>query len=161
MDFKFKVDTTPIKDLQRQSPVLLSKFMIGLGLAVEGEAKVLVGSPGEFHSEVTGNLKSSIGSRKRTIHGRPAAEIYSTVHHAEYLHEGTGIYGPHKRLIVPINKKALHWGGTPGFFAKSVKGIKPRPFFRKAIENVIPKQMPKIFERVAGKELKVTRRSPR
>jgi len=90
--------------------------------------------------------------------GRPAAEVFATASYAEFVHEGTGIYGPKKRPIVPIRAKALHWGGTPGVFAKSVKGMRARPFLRKAIDNIIPKKMAKIFERVSGKVLKVRKR---
>jgi len=43
-------------------------------------------------------------------------------------------------------------------FAKSVKGMRARPFLRKAIDNIIPKKMAKIFERVSGKVLKVRKR---
>ena len=48
-----------------------------------------------------------------------------------YLEKGTGLYGPKKRLIVPVNKKALRWYDrkiSKWRFATSVKGIKPRKF---------------------------------
>lgn len=48
-----------------------------------------------------------------------------------FLNNGTGIYGPKKKRIVPKNKKALRWYDrktSTWAFAKSVKGIKPRKF---------------------------------
>ncbi len=52
--------------------------------------------------------------------------------YAEYVHEGTGIFGPRKRRIVPTSKKALFWPGAK-HPVRSVAGMRPRPFMSKAI----------------------------
>ncbi|ALB46217.1 hypothetical protein [Clostridium beijerinckii] len=61
-------------------------------------------------------------------------------HGSEYggwLEEGTGIYGPTKRKIVPVNKKILSWVDEDGkrHFAKSVQGIKPMPILHDTLNN--------------------------
>ena len=64
-------------------------------------------------------------------------------HYAVYFHGGTGIYGPRKQRIRPVNAKVLAFSvrgakgftgskkgkGTKGFFFASVKGSPPRPLF--------------------------------
>jgi hypothetical protein len=59
------------------------------------------------------------------------------VKYAIWLHEGTGIYGPSGRPITPKSGKFLVWkdadtGQT--IFAKKVRGIRPRPFLRNALD---------------------------
>jgi len=51
-----------------------------------------------------------------------------------FVHEGTGLFGPLKRLIKPKTKKALYWEGAK-HPVKSVKGQKPNRFFLKAIKD--------------------------
>jgi hypothetical protein len=75
-----------------------------------------------------------------------------TAPYAKYVHEGTGLYGPHKTMIVPkelrngrdaqgrfvskgtTGKKALYWPGAlhP---VRAVKGMEGRPFLREAAEE--------------------------
>lgn len=57
--------------------------------------------------------------------------------HGEWLENGTGIYGPTKKPIVPVDKKILSWVDTDGkrHFAKSVKGIKPMPILHDTLNN--------------------------
>lgn len=46
-----------------------------------------------------------------------------------YLIEGTGIYGPKRRYIVPVTKSVLAWRqGGVWVFARRVRGIKPNSF---------------------------------
>jgi len=71
-----------------------------------------------------------------------------------YLEVGTGVYGPRKRYITPIRKKALRWYDRKEKrykFAKHVKGIKPHKFIKSALEN--PNNF-KRFEEVLKKRLK-------
>ena len=58
-----------------------------------------------------------------------------TAPYAGYVHEGTGLFGPHKKPIVPVNRKALFWSGAR-HPVKSVKGMKGRPWVRKAAGEV-------------------------
>jgi hypothetical protein len=60
--------------------------------------------------------------------------LKATAPYAEHVHEGTGLFGPHKKRIVPRDKKALFWPGAR-HPVKSVKGMKGRPFFTRAIEK--------------------------
>jgi hypothetical protein len=60
-----------------------------------------------------------------------------TMHYGEYLETGTGIHGPKKRPIKPINKKALYWPGLPRPVKQS-KGMKPQPILRPTVQKFIP-----------------------
>ena len=100
----------------------------------------------------TGQLRSSI-THHVTLVGRTARmRVGSPLERAKWIHEGTGIYGPHKKPIVPVTAKALKFptpkmigplrrGGarSPGgfVFAKSVKGIQPNPFLTDALKKVL------------------------
>lgn len=57
--------------------------------------------------------------------------------YGEWLENGTGIYGPTKKLIVPVEKKFLSWVDENGqrFFAKSVRGIKPMHILRDTLNS--------------------------
>ena len=57
-----------------------------------------------------------------------------TAPYARHVHEGTGLYGPHKTLIVPKSKKALYWPGA-AHPMRAVKGMKGRPFLLDAAEQ--------------------------
>lgn len=63
--------------------------------------------------------------------------LRATADYAKYVHEGTGIYGPHHKKIVPVNKKALSWPGA-AHPVRSVRGMKPNPFFTRARKRFKP-----------------------
>lgn len=71
--------------------------------------------------------------------------------YAPYVEYGTGIYGPHKSPIVPTEKKALHWKDKAGkdHFAKSVKGMKARPFIKPALSKHVDE-----YKKVLADELR-------
>lgn len=54
--------------------------------------------------------------------------------YAGYVHEGTGLYGPHKTKIVPKNKKALYWPGA-AHPVRAVRGMEGNPFLLKAADE--------------------------
>lgn len=56
---------------------------------------------------------------------------------ARYLHEGTGLYGPKKRRIVPTTKKALMWKGA-AHPVRSVKGMRPDNYVERALARSKP-----------------------
>ena len=58
--------------------------------------------------------------------------IHSPAKYVGFVNYGTG-------PIYPKTKKALHWGGHPGIFAKRTKGQKGQHFIEKAIDNVTPR----------------------
>lgn len=73
-----------------------------------------------------------------------------------YLDQGTGVEGPKHQRITPKAAKALRWMGGPAgafrlsgavrsgkagsaayaIFAKSTKGIRPRPFIQKSLDQI-------------------------
>ncbi|WP_202638995.1 HK97 gp10 family phage protein [Bailinhaonella thermotolerans] len=93
-----------------------------------------------------GTLRASLQVAMHTSPGRVWAVIGSSLHYAIYVHNGTGIYGPRKRRIVPISSKVLAWESrdpktTPKnrgtmVFAPSVAGMEPRPFLVDALQDV-------------------------
>lgn len=63
-------------------------------------------------------------------------KIYSSAVYTKYVNDGTGIYGPRGRLIRPKTKKALafQYKGKK-VVVPYVKGIKPRKFVEKSIQQ--------------------------
>lgn len=123
----------------------VAKDLMKRGARVESRAKRNVsGIGGSGPKRVdTGHLRSSI---KHQLVIRPiglSVRIGTNVYYARFVHDGTGIYGPRKRVIRPKRAKALVWrsqkygqksGKFRGFVvAKSVKGMKPNPFLAAAL----------------------------
>jgi HK97 gp10 family phage protein len=88
----------------------------------------------------TSNLMHSITSNVRADGTR--GEVRATAPYAEFVHRGTGLFGPFKQRIFPTTKKALFWLGA-SHPVKSIKGMKPNPFFTRALQKTKPQQ---IFE---------------
>lgn len=86
----------------------------------------------------TSNLVNSITSDV-SPDGKKA-EVRVTAPYAEFVHRGTGIFGPYKQRIFPIIKKALFWPGA-SHPVKSIKGMKPNPFFDRAIKKIKPQNI--------------------
>lgn len=103
-----------------------------------------------------GRLRSSIGYNVSILPTQVRVRIGSSLAYARYVHEGTGIYGPRRRPIVPVTAKALKFepgrsmgprrrGASAGargrrggpVFAASVKGSPPNPFLADALEEVM------------------------
>lgn len=120
------------------------------------------GKMGFVATVVVGELKRNIvhktSGTSRTIHVARVTEtsaliVGSSV--ARWIDEGTGLYGPRHHRIVPKSKKALRWIGGPAGsltlggrkrsgkagagagprFARSVRGMKPRPFVDKSLKS--------------------------
>jgi hypothetical protein len=62
-------------------------------------------------------------------------EIKFLAPYAGFVHFGTGLYGPHKTRIVPLNKKAMRWPGA-SHPVRSTKGMRPRPYLYDAAKAV-------------------------
>jgi hypothetical protein len=122
------------------------KMMGYLGQIVVGEAKI---NTRPFRK--TGNLGRSIRVDSVT---RSSVTVIAGgsggVGYARFVEQGTGIYGPKKRKIVPKHAKMLSWvsGGSrltgkgPGStrkFARSVRGRKATPYFVPAAETILRK----------------------
>ena len=89
--------------------------------------------------EPTGALEARVGVGE--IHelpgGRsgPAREGQSL--YPLFVHEGTGLFGAHHRLIRPRRAKAMRFVGRTGLvYAKTVKGQRPQPYMAEAFEDV-------------------------
>ncbi len=61
-------------------------------------------------------------------------EIRFTAPYSRYVHEGTGLYGPHRTKIVPKTAKALYWPGAR-HPVRAVKGMEGQPFLTDAAEE--------------------------
>jgi len=101
----------------------------------------------------TGTLKRSIITSMEERDGFPVGVVSSNLEYALYVHEGTGIYGPRGQVIRPRTAKVLRWpqinnnykqtggprrykgGRTAAYsYARFVRGVRPRPFLRDALE---------------------------
>lgn len=80
----------------------------------------------------TSNLANSGSSRVEK--GGSEGVVTFSAPYAKYVHEGTGLYGPHKTKIVPARKRALFWPGA-AHPVRSVSGVEGRPFLRDAAEG--------------------------
>ncbi len=86
------------------------------------------------------------GNTRRAIHGggeRTAGGAIIYLAHGSlvgtYLEEGTGIYGPHGKPIVPVRSKALRFTvGGGQIFAKQVKGMPKQPIIEPTAEESRP-----------------------
>lgn len=87
----------------------------------------------------TGNLRRSIHAEVGSLGGLSGKVIQDTgvARYGLFVHEGTGIYGPKGKPIVPVNKKVLAWKAKGGgmVFARSVKGMRARPYMKDAFEQ--------------------------
>jgi len=63
-----------------------------------------------------------------------AISITNRAPYLKYLIRGTGLYGPHHQKIMARKKTYLSWDtGSDRVFARSVRGIRPMPFVRDAV----------------------------
>jgi HK97 gp10 family phage protein len=70
----------------------------------------------------------------RVLDGGNRGVVGVSAGYGRYVHEGTGIYGPKKKKIVPKTKKALAFVvGGKKLVRRSVKGMKARPWLRNAL----------------------------
>lgn len=86
-----------------------------------------------------GLLRASIFKRRYfTILG-PGMIVGSNVRYAYWVHEGTGIFGPKRTPIIPVRAQAMVFRVKSGklIFAAKVKGSKPQPFLRDALDAII------------------------
>ena len=113
------------------------KDMLRRGKRVESAAKKNLGnSPRRIN---TGHLRGDIKTTLVMTGGIPAVRVGTHLSYAMFVHEGTGLYGPLHKLIVPKTKKALRWravkgGGKGGYiFSKSSRGMRRNQFLKNAL----------------------------
>lgn len=106
----------------------IENLLFRVGSEVANEAK-------EIAPYQTGNLKRDIQVFDEHI-GKGEVSIGNSLlaKYAPYVHEGTGLYGKHKKRITPKNKKALK---TPFGIFKSTKGQKAQPYLTDGLSNYI------------------------
>jgi HK97 gp10 family phage protein len=119
--------------------------VIGLRPFLEDAARVgMVGAPKLVHAALVNSTNHiqevarskaphRTGTLQRSILTQvdyPVGQVSVNVKYGGYVETGTGIYGPYETPITPVVKKALHWDNT---FARVVKGMKARPFFKPAV----------------------------
>jgi hypothetical protein len=84
----------------------------------------------------TGELRASITIIPYVFEGYPAFRVGTPLKYARFVHDGTGIFGPHHQMIKPTTAKVLAWEGPGGthIFARQVKGMPPNPFLADALK---------------------------
>jgi hypothetical protein len=139
-----KLDPAAIQKLLTSPQGGVYRDMMRRGLRVETRAKQnLQTGPKRVD---TGRLRASISTQMVVVNGKPVAMVGTNVSYALYVHEGTGLYGPAHKMIVPVNKKVLRWktrgagqagrraAGKGGYtFAMQSSGMRPNPFLKNAL----------------------------
>lgn len=136
---RIRVESHPAAYQRLYDSRAVGENMFQRGLRVETRAKqnLNLNTPRRVD---TGRLRASIGTSRIRVEVKGfmvrGARVGTRVFYGRHVHEGTGLYGPRKRLIVPIRAKALRFKpkGEAGFiYVKSVKGMKPNRFLTDAI----------------------------
>lgn len=121
------------RSLQRAASGLwvATAAMISTATLVAAGNTILLAALRDAAPVKTGAGRDSIVSRASGLEGRG----YYARGYMKMQNDGTR---PH--IIVPRNRRALHWGGDPGVFATKVKhpGTKPNPFVRRAVDKAEP-----------------------
>lgn len=108
-------------------------FLRGLRVETRAKQNLNLNTPRRVD---TGRLRSDISTtriRRGIVHG---ARVGTRVLYGRYVHEGTGIYGPRRRMIVPKRAAVLRFkpkGSAVYVYARSVKGMKPNRYLTDAL----------------------------
>lgn len=129
MEFFYKIDPKPEELMGKVKKQVLAARRAGMTNAVTGiEARAVKNAPVR-----TSNLANA---RTTDVSENGLRGVIRFIEpYAEHVHEGTGLYGPHRTKIIPKSKKALYWPGATHPW-KSVKGMKGRPFLADAAADV-------------------------
>ena len=140
MSYRLSVDVIGAEELSRafrQAPELTKRE---LSRAIGDSARTIEGKAKRYAPVDQGILRASIHTEgPRVTSNNVEAIVGTNVKYAKMQEEGTGIYGPKKQPIRPVHGKFLVWkkaGQT--FFARSVKGVKPQWYFKRAKEEGKP-----------------------
>lgn len=147
MDVVVVLDHAAIQSIIQSPTGMTARYLIRRGAVIQSRARRnLGGTTGSGPKRVdTGLLRSTLYSKLVTVNGGLRVRVGSHLHYAFYVHEGTGLYGPHKTKIFPKKAKALVWksavyGHKKGKFAgkvtvRSTKGMKANKFLVEALPD--------------------------
>jgi HK97 gp10 family phage protein len=136
IDPKIKLSISPkLKPLFDQPAEVMRKTIWSgmVNLVEEIEARAKKESPVR-----TSNLINSITSSVASDGLK--GDVTVGAKYAEFVHRGTGLFGPFKQKIFPKTKKALFWPGA-AHPVKWVKGMRPNPFFDRALKQIRPQRV--------------------
>jgi len=130
------IDQGALNRLLRSAEGAVAKDMLRRGIKVESRAKQLVSSnPSRVR---TGRLRSSITHQLVMSGGVPVCRVGTNVVYARFVHDGTGLYGPRHRMIVPVNKKVLRWRGKGGWvYSRRSRGMVKNEFLKNALSAAV------------------------
>ena len=129
----------PVDRKDVEGTVASGAFLFGGGFAVRG---------------ATGFVKG-----KGIIPGKTVSHIEISVAefpaHAIWVHQGTGVFGPHETPIIPIFAKLLRFEMNGRKYAlPSVQGQRANPYLERAYEyvdkNFVPQRVEELSRRIKG-----------
>jgi phage gpG-like protein len=131
-----KLNQAEINRILTSSTGPVARALLVRGFRVQAQARKNLGGGHSGPKRVdTGLLRASVAvelRRRETL----VVRIGTNVEYAIFVHDGTGLYGPKHRRIVPRTKRYLRFRpkGTKRFiYTKSVKGMRPNPFLVDAL----------------------------
>lgn len=137
-----KIQITGLREVINKFEQMPEKVESGLWIALRISLRDI-----QEHARDNHKFTSRSGETEREIQTRIgeniSGEVFLNSKVGVYLHEGTGIYGPSRKVIEvkPRQKMALRWVSGDNFvFAKRVeiKGIEPDPFLYNAADHERP-----------------------
>lgn len=127
-----RVNDAVIQKMLRHPKGQVARGILKIGKRVERKAK-------RYTPVDHGILRNSINT-ELIIRRGPVARIGTKTKYALAVHEGTGIYGPKGKPITPKRSKVLVFTSKKTnklVFARSIKGMKGRPYLRRALIEVV------------------------
>lgn len=125
----------------------MARHLLKQGIRVQSAArKNLNGGASGPRRINTGYLRTSVNTQLGVDSDGLVVRVGSKLKYALFVHEGTGIYGPKKRVIRPKSGKYLVFASKKSKVKKGkwkgkvvvpyVKGIKPNRFLTTALNDV-------------------------
>ena len=142
MDFKIDLKISPkLKPLfDKPEEVMRKTIWAGMvNLVEEIEARAKKEAPVRT-SNLINSITSSVSSDGLKGEVRSRAFSKEGKEYSEFVHRGTGLFGPFKQKIFPKTKKALFWPGA-AHPVKWIKGMRPNPFFDRALKQIKPQRV--------------------
>lgn len=128
---KMRYSDPVIRNILNAPSGMVGQYLARLGREVATSAR-------RRAPHASGQLAGSITSEVQGRGGSLQAVVTANARHAMWVHEGTGIYGPRGRYILPRSGKFMTWQeGGEWVVARRVAGIPKRPYLRDAMEAVI------------------------